>query len=109
MMRITNQKVLVCGLVATLLFNIVVLSEFNMLFVGSAYSFLYLSIVPGFFILRLLRMRGISFFESIAYIVGLSISYLLFVGITTNLLVLLPSNPQPLTMQNSLIVFNIYT
>jgi uncharacterized membrane protein len=108
-MKITNQKVLVFGLIATLLFNIVVLSEFNVLFVGSAYSFLYLSIVPGFFILRLLRMRGISFFESITYIVGFSISYLLLVGICTNLLGLLPFISQPLNMQNSLIVFDFYT
>ena len=109
MMKITNQKISLFGIVTTLLFNIVVLSNFNMLFVGSAYSFLYLSIIPGFFIQRLLRIRGISFFESITYIVGLSISYLFLVGISTNLLVLLPHMLQPLNTTNSLIVFNIYT
>jgi uncharacterized membrane protein len=108
-MKITNQKVLFFGVFATLLFNVVVLSDFNILFVGSAYSFLYLSIVPGFFIQRLLRMRGISFFELITYIVGFSISYLFLVGISTNLLVFLPSMPQPLNTLNSLVVFNIYT
>jgi uncharacterized membrane protein len=109
MIKITNQKVLFFSLFATLLFNIVVLSEFNVLFVGSTYSFLYLIIIPGFFILRLLRIRRISFFESLVYSVGFSISYLFLVGISTNLLVLLPFIPQPLNMQNSLIVFNIYT
>lgn len=107
-MKITNRKISLFGVIATVLFNIVVLSNFNTLFVGSAYSFFYLSIIPGFFIQRLLRIRGISFFESIAYIVGLSISYLFLVGISTNLLVLLPHMPQPLNTTNSLIVFNIY-
>ena len=108
-MKITNRKVLFLGVLATLLFNVFVLSSFNVLFIGSAYSFLYLSIIPGFFIQRLLRIRGITFFESIAYIVGFSISYLYLVGISTNLLGLLPNMSHPLNMPNSLIVFNIYT
>jgi len=109
MMTITNQKVSLFGISATVLFNIVVLSGFNALFTGSAYSFLYLSIVPGFFIWRLLRIQGISFFDSIVFIAGFSISYLLIVGISTNLLVFLPQMSHPLTMLNSLIVFDIYT
>ena len=108
-MKITNQKVLFCGVVATLLFNIVVLSGFNILFTGSAYSFLYLCIMPGFFIQRLLRMPKVSFFESITYIVGFSIAYLLLVGIITDLLVFLPLMSHPLNMLNSLIVFDIFT
>jgi uncharacterized membrane protein len=108
-MKITNQKITFFGVLATLLFNVVVLSGFNVLFVGSAYSFLYLSIVPGFFIQRLLRMRGIPFFELITYIVGFSIAYLFLVGISTNLLVFLPSMSQPLNALNSLVVLNIYT
>ncbi len=108
MLKITNQKILLFGIIATLLFNIAVLSGFNIGFISSVYSFLYLSIIPGFFIYRLLRIRGISFFESIAFIVGLSISYLLLVGLSTNVLVIFPSIPGPLNMQNSLIVFDIY-
>jgi len=108
-MKITNQKVLFVGVVTTLLFTIIVLSGFNFLFVGSTYSFIYLCIIPGFFIQRLLRVRGISFFELIAYITGFSIAYLLIVGISTNLLGFLPFMPRPLNMQNSLVVFNIYT
>ena len=107
--KITNQKVLFLGLIGTVLFNLVVLSEFNKLYIGSAYSFLYLIFTPGFFILRLLRMRGISFFESVTYTIGLSISFLFLVGLSTNLLIFLPFITQPLNMQNSLIVFNIYT
>jgi uncharacterized membrane protein len=108
-MKITNQKVLFFGIVATLLFTIVVLSGFNIGFAGSVYSFLYLCIIPGFFVQRLLRMHGISFFESITYIVGFSIAYLLLIGIMTDLLVFLPSIHHPLSMLNSLIVFDIAT
>ncbi len=108
-MNIKNRKLMFLGVVTTLLFNIVVLSGLNPLFIGSAYSFLYLSIVPGFFLLRLLRIQGISFFESLAYAVGLSISYLFLVGISTDLLVFLPQMSRPLTMLNSLVVFDVYT
>src|SRR5882762_536929 len=105
-MKITRRNVLVVGTLATLLFNVLVLSGFNSLFIGSAYSFLYLSITPGVFIKNLLKIRGITFFESIAYIVGFSISYLYLVGIGTNLLQFLPGMLHPLNMLNSLIVFD---
>ena len=108
-MKINNLKILLIGIVATWLFNMVVLSNFNPLFIGSAYTYIYLIIVPGFFIQRLLRMQGISFFESLAYIVGFSIAYLLQVGIGTNLLGLLPQITHPLNQINCLIVFDIYT
>lgn len=54
-------------------------------------------------------MQGISFFESITFIVGLSISYLFLVGISTNSLVFIPYMFQPLNKLNSLIVLDVYT
>ena len=109
MIKITNKKVLLFGIVTTLLFNIVIMSGFNMFFIGSAYSFLYLCIIPGFFIERVIRIRGTYFFESITYIVGFSIAYLYLVGLSTNLLAVIPNLSRPLNMPNSAIVFNIYT
>jgi uncharacterized membrane protein len=80
-----------------------------MFFLSSAYAFIYLSIIPGFFIKRLLRIQNISFFESITYIVGLSISYLYLVGISTNSLTFLLHTSHPLSITNSLVVFDVYT
>lgn len=108
-MKIKNQKVTFLGFVATLLFNIFVLFGFNILFLGSAYSFIYLCIVPGFFIKRLLRIQSDSTFDSITYIVGLSISYLLIVGISTNYLIPSLFTSQKLNAMNCLLFFDIYT
>jgi uncharacterized membrane protein len=107
-MKITNLQILLLGIVATLLFNIAVISDFNALSISTAYTFLYLCFIPGLFIQRLLKLRGISFFDSVMYIVGFSISFLLLVGISTNLLVLLPGMSHPLNAINSLTFFDIY-
>src|SRR5579884_3902361 len=107
-MKITNLQILLLGIGTTLLFDIAVLSNFNVLYISSAYTFLYLCLIPGIFIQRLLKIRGISFFDSIMYITGFSISFLFLVGLSTNLLVLLPQMSHPLTKLNSLIFFNFY-
>lgn len=108
-MKLTNREILFFGVITTLLFNIVVLSGFNALFIGSVYPFLYLSVIPGFFIQRSLRIRGISFFEAVTYAVGFSIAYLYLVGGSTDLLVFLPQLTRPLTRLNCLMVFDVYT
>ncbi len=94
-------------LFVSVLFNGFVLSDLNPLFLGSIYSSIYLFFVPGILIKKLLRIEQISFFESITYIVGLSIAFILLVGISTNSLSLLHII-RPLNTINSLIVFDLY-
>jgi uncharacterized membrane protein len=107
-MKITNLQLLLLGIGSTLLFDIAVLSTFNTFYMSSAYVFLYLCLIPGLFIFRLLRLRGLSFVDTLMYIIGFSISFLFLVGISTNLLVLLPQMPHPLNATNSLLFFNFY-
>lgn len=107
-MKVTHRKVFVVSLIATLLFNVFVLSGFNPFFLGSVYSFVYLGLMPGFFIKRALRIPNFSFFESITYNLVLSIAYLLFVGISTNYFFSLIHSRYPLNVQNSLFIFDVY-
>jgi len=49
-------------------------------------SFIYLGLVPGILIIRMLRLHKLDTIESILCTVGLSISFLMFTGFATNLI-----------------------
>jgi len=47
-------------------------------------GFLYLTFVPGFIFLRLLRLEGLSDVETILFSVGISVAFLMIVGLLLN-------------------------
>src|SRR5437667_10739068 len=108
-MKVTSIKLSLLALITTFLFNVFILFDFNFLSFGSIYSFIYLCIIPGLLINQSLRIQKNSFFELITSSVGLSIAYLLLVGVTTNSLSFLLNLQQPLNTMNSLVVFDSYT
>lgn len=48
--------------------------------------FLFLTFIPGFILLRILRIHSLSNTESLLYSVGLSISFLMFIGFSINMI-----------------------
>ncbi len=49
-------------------------------------GFIYLTIVPGVLLLRILRLHNLGAIESLLYTVGLSIAFQIFLGLLTNTL-----------------------
>jgi uncharacterized membrane protein len=50
------------------------------------FGFISLSFIPGFLILKILRLRGLSAVDTLLYSVGLSISLVMFLGLFMNML-----------------------
>lgn len=76
-------------------------------------GFVYLTFLPGFFILKILRVKGLSLVEKVLYSVGLSISFLMFLGLIMNTLypilgIQKPLSPLLLMVTILLTVFVLY-
>ena len=108
-MKITSLTQVLLALLLSLIFNVFVVSGFNPGFVGSIFSFLYLIFIPGLFIYQVLKIKNIILIESLGYIIGLSVAYLLFVGLSINSLYFLFGISHPLNQMTSLIVFDVCT
>src|SRR3989440_7267571 len=91
-----------------LLANILELTHVNFFFISTLISFCTCILLPGFLISLILRIRKISFWESLIVIVGLSIAFLEFGGLLLNILLPLFGVNDPLAFQNLVIGFDIY-
>jgi len=72
-------------------------------------TFIYLSVVPGILLIRILRLHKLDTIELILCTVGLSISFLMFTGFATNLIypflgISKPLSILPITLTISLMV-----
>lgn len=75
--------------------------------------FIYLSFTPGFVTLRLFKLKGISFLDTVLLSVGLSITFVMFMGLLVNQLWLFLGFSQslsiiPLTTAISIFVLTIF-
>jgi uncharacterized membrane protein len=82
---------------------------FNIPVARQAIGFLYLTFVPGFIMLKLLKQDRLSIIETILFSVGLSIAFLMFVGLVMNVVGPLigfgqPLEPTPLILVISCLV-----
>jgi len=69
-------------------------------------GFLYLTFVPGFIFLRLLRLEGLSDVETILFSVGISVAFLMIVGLLLNEIGLMIGFSNPLTLMPLVIIVN---
>src|SRR5436305_11876709 len=91
-----------------LLANVLELTQVNFLGTTTLISFCTCILLPGFLISLILRIRKISFWENLLFIVGLSIAFLEFGGLLLNILLPLFRVNDPLAFQNLIIGFDIY-
>lgn len=90
-----------------LVFNIITMFNLNLLFF-IIYKLLFLLLFPGLIIMLIFNTNGIKFFEYIVYIIGISISFLMFTGLTINWLFLwLHITEKPLSLFPLLISFDV--
>ena len=80
---------------------------FNIPFLRQILGFLFLTLLPGFLILKILKLNKIGFTEKIVLSVGLSIAFLMFFGLLINNLSLSIGYKTPLATISLLITFNL--
>lgn len=82
--RFLSIIILIQGVfISTLLINTYII---KIEFLRALVSFVYLTFVPGIVVMRIIRLRNISFLESFLYAVGISISFLMVLGVLINFL-----------------------
>ncbi|HYT41108.1 MAG TPA: hypothetical protein VEP90_02065, partial [Methylomirabilota bacterium] len=91
-----------------LLANMLELTHVNFLYTTTLISFCTYILLPGFLISLILRIRKLSFWENLLFIVGLSIAFLEFGGLLLNILLPLFGVENPLAFQNIVFGFDIY-
>ena len=84
-----------------ILLNIPILSE--------VIVFIFLSFIPGFVILRLFKLKEISFLDSFLFSVGLSIAFVMFMGLLVNELYLILGLSQPLSTVPLTVAISAFT
>ncbi len=91
-----------------LLATILEFTHNNFLGISTLLSFCTCLLLPGFLISLILRLRKISFWENLLFIVGFSIAFLEFGGLLLNMLFPLFGIHNPLTFQHLAIGFALY-
>ena len=69
-------------------------------------GFLYLTFVPGFIFLRLLKLENLGYIETILFSVGFSLAFLMIAGLLVNELGLMAGISNPLTLLPLMVTVN---
>jgi len=101
------KKVLMSIPILTILANIVILLDIPIL--REIIVFLFLSFIPGFAVLGLFKLKEIGFLETVLFSVGLSIAFVMFIGLLVNELVLLLGFSQPLSTIPLIVAISAFT
>ncbi len=108
-MKITSNKLFSGILLFGLITIPLVLLDVQYFYTRTIFSFILLTIVPGFLIMLMLKVRKIGFWEYLIYTIGLSIAFLMFGGLTVNwILPWLHISDEPLSLIPLLTGFCIF-
>jgi uncharacterized membrane protein len=101
-----KKSLVVVPLFILLLFISIIL---NIPVIRQIIAFIFLTFVPGFVILKILKLREIGVVDSILFSIGLSIAFSIFVGLLLNQLLPIFGILQPLSTYPLVITFGIST
>ena len=101
------RKVMMVIPIITLFANIAILLDIPIL--REIILFIFLSFVPGFAILRLFKLKEISFLDTILFSVGLSIAFVMFMGLLVNELYVILGLSQPLSVIPLTVAISAFT
>ncbi len=106
---LTKNKLFLGILLFLLIINILVGFDINQFYIRAILSFIFLITIPGLLIMLVLKIRELGFWEYLVYVVGLSISFIMFGGLAINwILPWLNITDKPLATFSILICFNIF-
>lgn len=84
------------------------LLNINLPIIRQLVAIIYLLFIPGTICLRCLKIHGLSSIESLLYSVGLSITYLMFIGFFINQLYFSLSLNKPISLAPLIIIINLF-
>ena len=96
------MQILVLGTVALRL------NGFNIPIIWELVAFVYLIFIPGYIILRILRLHNLSDIETLLYAVGFSIGSIMLIGAAINFIYPLINIPNPISTIHLIIVMIIF-
>ncbi|MGB9936898.1 MAG: DUF2206 domain-containing protein [Methanobacterium sp.] len=94
--------------ILVLIINGLNLNGINVPIISQLISFIYLTFIPGFLILRIMRVHKIGNVKSILYSAGLSIISVMFLGFIINLFFPMVGITKPMSILPLLTVITIY-
>ncbi len=106
-LTLNMRKVLMVIPLMTLFANIAILLDIPIL--REIIVFIFLSFIPGFAILRLFKLKEISFLDTILFSVALSIAFVMFMGLLVNELYLFFGLSQPLSTVPLTVAISAFT
>ncbi len=109
MLKLTKNKIFSGILGSLILINVLVLFNLNQFYIRAIFSFIFLITIPGLLIMLMMKIREIGFWEYLVYVVGLSVSFIMFGGLAVNwILPWLSITDKPLSLLPILICFDIF-
>lgn len=106
---LTKNKLFFGILAFMFLIDILVGFDLNKFYIRATLGFLFLTIVPGLLIMLMMKIREVGFWEYLVYVVGLSISFIMFGGLAVNwILPWLNITDKPLSLWPILLCFNFF-
>jgi uncharacterized membrane protein len=106
-MKLTRNKIFSGILIFVLIVNLLVIYNFQHLYLGTIFSLVFLIIIPGLLLTLLLKIDNLDFWEYLVYTIGLSIAFLMFVSLAINWILPLFGVAKPLSIIPLLIIFDI--
>lgn len=106
-MKLNKDKLLAIVLRLLFILNVLVLFDINHLNIRTVFVFLYLSLVPGYLLLLMLKIRRVRFWEQLVFTIGLSVVFLMLYGLLLNWVLPAIGIARPLSLVPVLIGFDV--
>src|SRR3989304_7240750 len=107
-MKLNIDKIILGILLFLLIVNLLVIFNLDYFNIRVILSLIFLIIIPGLLIMLILKIRSVGFWEYIAYVIGLSVAFIMFAGLAVNwILPALKITDKPLSLYPILISFDI--
>ena len=106
-MKITKNRLFIILLTSLIIINLLNLLKINHFHILSIINFIFLITLPGILILIMMKIKKLNFWEYLVYMISLSITFLLFGGLLINWILPLLGIPNPLSLYNIMISFDI--
>ncbi|MFY9637859.1 MAG: DUF2206 domain-containing protein [Methanobacterium sp.] len=85
------------------------LENINIPIITQLIAFLYLTFIPGYLILRILRIHQMGSIKSLLFAVGLSLLSVMFIGFLANIIVPFIGISNPISIFHITVVITVYT
>lgn len=106
-MKITKNTLLYTILILALIANISILCNLQIPYLRNLTTIPFLTFIPGFLLLMVLKKKIINFWESLIYSFGGSLAIILFLGLLVNTIFPTFGIEKPLTLMPLILTFDI--